>query len=99
MIAPPRPARPAPQPPAERLPGLWLPDGARLAPSPSPRPDTAARRGLDLSLGSLAVIGRNGPEPQVSIRGADGRAGLAPCLPPLARRERALPGQCRRSGG
>lgn len=67
IIAPPRPARPAP-PPTERLPGLWLPDGARLA--PSPRPDAPARRGMDLSLNSLSVIGRNQPEAQVSIRGA-----------------------------
>lgn len=70
ITAPPRPAQPAP-PPTERLPGLWLPDGARLAPAPSARPDSAARRGLDLSLNSLSVIGRNQPEAQVSIRGAE----------------------------
>ncbi|MFC7477686.1 TonB family protein [Dankookia sp. GCM10030260] len=69
VIAPPRPARPAP-PPSEQLPGLWLPDAARLAPSPSQRPQSQARRGMDLSLNSLSVIGRNQPEPQVSIRGA-----------------------------
>jgi TonB family protein len=73
VIAPPRPARPAPQAPAERLPGLWLPDAARLAPPARPeaaRPDPA-RRGLDLSLGALTVPGRNAPEPQVSVRGAE----------------------------
>lgn len=69
VIAPPRPARPVPQ--ADRLPGLWLPDGARLAPSQPPRPDAAGRRPMDLSLGSLGVVGRPGPEAQLSIRGAN----------------------------
>ncbi|WP_264185673.1 TonB family protein [Roseicella aerolata] len=68
VTAPPRPARPAPQPPAERLPGLWLPQGLQL--TPPPWPDTA-RQGLDLSLGSLALPGRTGPEPQVTVRGAE----------------------------
>lgn len=70
VIAPPRPARPAP-PAADRLPGIWMPDAARLAPAPSQRPENQARRGMDLSLGSLAVIGRNQPESQVSVRGAN----------------------------
>ncbi|MEN0073730.1 MAG: TonB family protein, partial [Paracraurococcus sp.] len=65
VIAPPRPS----QPPQERLPGLWLPDAARLA--PAPRQQMANRRPLDLSLGSLAVMGRAAPTaPQVSVRGA-----------------------------
>jgi len=70
VIAPQRPARPAPPAP-ERLPGLWLPDGARLSPSPSQRPEARAQRGIDLSLNTLSVIGRNQPLPQVSVRGAN----------------------------
>ncbi|RAI59039.1 energy transducer TonB [Roseicella frigidaeris] len=65
VIAPPRPARPQ----TDRLPGLWLPDAARLM--PSPRQQEATRRPLDLSLGSLAAIGRaDRTAPQVSVRGA-----------------------------
>lgn len=65
VIAPPRPARPGPQP--DRLPGIWLPQGAQLTPMPR---SEAPQRGLDLSLGSLATTGRTSPEPQVSVRGA-----------------------------
>jgi TonB family protein len=48
-----------------------MPEAARLAPTPMPRPEAQARRGLDLSLGSLAVAGRTGAEPQLSVRGAE----------------------------
>lgn len=66
VIAPPRPARP----PAERLPGIWMPQAMQLAPPPQPRAQ-GQRRSLDLALGSLAAPGRNSPEPQVSVRGAE----------------------------
>ncbi|TCZ57214.1 energy transducer TonB [Roseicella aquatilis] len=64
VIAPPRPAQPS-----QRLPGIWMPDASRLA--PGPRTESAARPPLDLSLGSLSVIGRSTPEPQLSVRGAE----------------------------
>ncbi len=60
-IAP--PTDPAPR----RLPGLWLPQGARLAPPAAPasrRPGT-----LDLALGP--IIGRMTPEPEARVRGAE----------------------------
>lgn len=66
LTAPPRPARP-PQP--DRLPGLWLPD-ARLAPNPLPPRPQPQRRGLDLSPGALHQPGRDSPEAQLSVRGA-----------------------------
>ncbi|MBK1660192.1 TonB family protein, partial [Paracraurococcus ruber] len=62
-----RPARPPSEP--ERLPGLWLPQGFQL--QPAPRPEAPRRGGLDLSLGSLAALGRGGVEPQLSVRGAE----------------------------
>jgi TonB family protein len=65
LTAPPRPARP---PPPERLPGLYLPD-ARFNPAPSgPEPQ---RRGLDLSSpGAMRQPGRDSPDAQLSVRGA-----------------------------
>lgn len=63
LTAPPRPRAPTP----ERLPGLYLPD-AGLAPVPSrPQPQ---RRGLDLSPGAIQRPGRESPEAQLSVRGA-----------------------------
>jgi len=64
---PPRPARP------QRLPGLYLPEGLRMAPAlprqaVPPRPDAAPS--LDLSLGRLPSIGRASPEPEAEVRGA-----------------------------
>ena len=66
LTAPPRPARPPAA--SERLPGLYLPD-LRLAPLPPPRPEPP-RRGLDLSPGSRQQPGRDSPEAQLSVRGA-----------------------------
>lgn len=65
-----------PRPPAtrqaERLPGLWLPEGAQLNPPAPPRsaaaPSRQGLRGLDLSLGP--AVGRMTPEPEARIRGA-----------------------------
>ena len=64
LTAPPRPARPLP--PAERLPGLYLPDARDLQPPRPPGP----RRGLDLSPGQLPRAGRDTPEPEAAVRGA-----------------------------
>lgn len=76
--AAPPPAATAQRPserPGERLPGLYLPDGLRMAPPPRPpgaAPQSAARRPpLDLNLDRLAVIGRASPEPQAQVRGAE----------------------------
>lgn len=72
LAAPPRPARPRPAP-AQRLPGLYLPEGLAMPPVPPrqpapPRPDAA--RPLDLSLGRMPSTGRASPEPEAEVRGA-----------------------------
>ncbi|MDO9711392.1 TonB family protein [Paracraurococcus lichenis] len=67
VTAPPHPARPAPDAPSQRLPGLWLPEAARLGTFARP---AQPRRGLELSLGTLDLAKRFAPDPQVSVRGA-----------------------------
>jgi TonB family protein len=64
LTAPPRPARPPP--PSDPLPGLYMPDARSLQPPRPPGP----RRGLDLSPGQPSRPGRDTPEPEASVRGA-----------------------------
>lgn len=66
LTSPPRP--PARPPPSERLPGLFLPEARTLQPAP-PRP-AGSRPGLDLSPGRLQQPGRDSPDAQALVRGA-----------------------------
>ena len=66
LTAPPKPARP---PSSEPLPGIFLPGARNLQPMPQLSP--GPRRGLDLSPGQFARPGRDSPEPQISVRGAN----------------------------
>jgi TonB family protein len=83
MPAPPRPAQqpprpqvaqpqPRPQPQRPDLPGVWMPDGARIQPQQPPMAQAPARppgsRGIDTSLGPLT--GRLSPEPELRVTGA-----------------------------
>jgi TonB family protein len=73
------PALPAPPPPApapprqaqpQRLPGVYMPEAFALTPPRQAARPRTARPSLDLSLDSLAAIGRATPEPQAEVRGA-----------------------------
>ncbi|MBX9697967.1 MAG: TonB family protein, partial [Acetobacteraceae bacterium] len=68
----PLPPPPMPAPPpirqAERLPGLYLPEGFQFTPPQRQAQPRQGLRGLDLSLGP--TIGRMTPEPQMDVRGA-----------------------------
>jgi TonB family protein len=68
LNAPPTPARPAPP---RRLPGVWMPEALALAPPSPPSRPNAPRSRLDLSLGPLASRGRNSPDSEATVRGAE----------------------------
>lgn len=69
----PPPSQARPQTAAPRLPGIWMPEAADLAPPTPSRPSSPSRpptrQGpLDLALGP--AIGRLTPEPETDVRGA-----------------------------
>ncbi len=75
----PRPEPPPPAPPqtaarpaapAQRLPGVWMPEARNLAPATPSAPPGAPRSRLDLSPGPLATLGRNSAEAEADVRGA-----------------------------
>ncbi|MBL6457937.1 energy transducer TonB [Belnapia sp. T6] len=70
QMAQPRP--PVPAAPTQRLPGVWMPEARSLAPPSQPsRPSAQARPRLDLTPGPLASRGRDTPDSEADVKGAE----------------------------